>query len=59
MGRYLRPLGRSAAEGLLPDVAAGLGPVGLVVTVGRAVHEVDQRLVDVGGEQRRWSRSRR
>ena len=37
---------------MLADVRAVVGPEGLVVAVGGGVHQVDQRAVAVGGEQR-------
>src|SRR3712207_8200016 len=40
------------AEEVLADEGAVLGLVGLVVAVRRLVHEVDQRAVAVGGQQR-------
>ncbi len=43
---------RVAAEEVLPDVGAVVGLVGLVVTVRGDVHEVDQRAVAVGVQQR-------
>ena len=43
---------RVAAEEVLAHVRAVFGLVGLVVAVGRDVHQVDQRAVGVGGEQR-------
>ncbi len=43
---------RVASEEVLADERAGLGLEGLVVAVGRGVHEVHQRAVGVGGEQR-------
>ena len=38
---------RVAPEEVLADVGAVVGPVGLVVAVGRGVHQVDQRAVPV------------
>ena len=43
---------RVATEEVLADVAAVVGLVGLVVAVRGDVHEVDQRAVPIGGEQR-------
>src|SRR5256885_549675 len=43
---------RVAAEEVLADERAVLGLVGLVVAVRRHVHQVDQRAVAVGGQQR-------
>ena len=43
---------RVAAEEVLADEGAVLGAVGLVVAVRRDVHQVDQRVVAVRGEQR-------
>ena len=43
---------RVAVEEVLPHVGAVVGAEGLVVAVGRLVHEVDQGAVAVGGEQR-------
>ncbi len=40
-----------AAEEVLAHVGAALGLVGLVIAVGRDVHEVEERTVGVAGEQ--------
>ncbi len=40
-----------AAEEVVADVAAVIGLVGLVVTVGRGVHQVHQRAVAIGVQQ--------
>ena len=43
---------RVAAEEVLAHVGAVVGLVGLVVAVGRGVHQIDQRAVAVGVQQR-------
>ena len=43
---------RIAGEEIVADIAAVVGPVGLEVTVGSGVHQVDQRAVLVRVEQR-------
>ena len=43
---------RVAAEEVVADVGAVVGLVGLVVAVGRGVHQVHQRAVTVGVQQR-------
>ena len=50
LDQRLRP--RVAAEEVLADERAVVGLVGLVVAVGRGVHQVDQRAVAVGVQQR-------
>src|SRR5690625_4424225 len=42
---------RIASEEVLADVLARFGAVGLIVTIWRAVHQVDQRVVLVSGQQ--------
>ncbi len=48
-----------APEEVLADVGTALGLVGLVVAVGRAVHEVEERALGVAGEAGRPTRGPR